>query len=146
MKHREGRVAHVKMAKENLEKWSWKELRTVEHSVLRLLLIHRITESNKGYSCATAGSSLSLQCPSAANGSAAQRAATPMLHILCNAHKGCPSKALTKIQTSTSSAIINIIFRNSTHVYNPRTLFPSHSFAIIQFHKPLLCWEKERAL
>lgn len=77
MKLREGRDAHVKMAKEILEKLSWKEPRTVEHSVLRLLLIRRTTESSEGYSCDTAGSSLSLQCPSAENGSAAQRAATP---------------------------------------------------------------------
>lgn len=77
MKLREGRVAHVKMAKEILEKFTGKELRTVEHSVLQLLLIHRTTESNEGYWCDTAGSSLILQCPTAANGSAAQRAGTP---------------------------------------------------------------------
>lgn len=29
-------------------------------------------------------------------------------------------------------------------MHNPSTLFPSHSFAIIQFHKPSPCWERRR--
>lgn len=135
MKHMEEKVAHVKMAKEDLEKWSWKKLKTVEHSVLRLLLIHRVTESNKGYSCHTAGSSLSLQGPSAESGSAAQRAATPTLHILCNAYKGGPSKALAKKQTSASSAIISTGLISSLEIVSmcitpaycfPATPFPSN--------------------
>lgn len=50
MKAMRGRFAHVKIAEENLEKLSQKELKTVHHSVLRLLLIHGTTETNKVYS------------------------------------------------------------------------------------------------
>ena len=51
MKAREGRFARVKIAEENLEKLSGKELRTVDHSILWLLVIHRTTERNKVHSC-----------------------------------------------------------------------------------------------
>lgn len=99
LKAREGRFARVEIALGNLEKLSRKELRTVDHSVLWLLLTHRTTERNEVYSCEQycRKKRLFAERPVSSNGSAAQRKARNARHILCNGWEGCPSEAWAKI-------------------------------------------------